>query len=392
MLDQRWRGGSAIPNAVMGVGVGLFVAVVATQVAFNVSAPRDLLTPNVVVSVATVSPFALGMVYGGDFVRTSDLDERRYPRIGTWCGGGLAGFLGLNLVMIVVWPPGGLANVIGWVLFAASVGGGGGLAIGIVEARAIERARRAERVTVRAEHLDAQREWLDYLNSLLRHEVLNNANVIEGYASILAREHDDTPTADKLDVIQAQSRRMIDVIDDVRVLVEAADVDPELDPVRLGELLTEEANDLRESYPDADIDVSVPEGTRVRADGLLGRVFANLLSNAIEHNDGDRPRVWVTAERAGETVLVRVRDDGPGIPEGKRDRLFDREGARRHGLGLYLVRTLVERYDGTVELTDTGPGGSTFTVELPACPDGPVATAGAAGGAPTAVAMPGFGN
>lgn len=380
-----------IPSLVGGVGVALFVSLVITQLLFNVSAPADLLAPGVVVSIATTGPFAGGMAYGGYLLRHNDLDSNRHARVAKWCGGGLTGFLGLNAVMIVVWPPGRLANVIGWALFAASVGGCGGLAIGIVEARAIERARAVERATVRAAHAERQRERLDYVNSLLRHEILNNANIIEGNASILSEQHDGA-AGDRAGVIRTQSRRMIDVIDDVRVLIEAADVDPELDPVRLDEVLTEAANDLRETHPDADIDVSVPEGTRVRADGLLGRVFANLLSNAVEHNDGDRPRVWVTAERAGETVRVRVRDDGPGIPEAERDRLFDREGAGRHGLGLYLVRTLVERYDGTVELTDTGPDGSTLTVELPARSDGPIATAGAAGGSPTAVAMPGFGD
>jgi len=380
-----------IPNAVVGVGVTLFVSVVITQLLFNVSAPGDLLAPGVVVSIATIGPFAGGMVYGGRLLRRNDFDSDRHPRIARWCGGGLAGFLGLNVVMIVVWPPGGLANVVGWALFAASVGGCGGLAIGIVEARAIERARATERATARAEHAEQQRERLDYVNSLLRHEILNNANVIEGNASILSERHDGT-MGDRAGVIRTQSRRMIDVIDDVRVLIEAAEIDPEFEPIRLDELLAAEADDLRESHPEADIDIAVPERTRVRADGLLGRLFANLLSNAVEHNDSDQPHVWVTAERAGETVFVRIRDDGPGVSEEERDRLFDRGGARRHGLGLYLVRTLVERYDGTVELTDTGSDGSTFTVELPACPDDPVATANAAGSAPTAVAMPGFGN
>ena len=381
---QRWE----IPNVIAGVGVTLFVSLVITQLLFNVSTSGDLLAPGVLVSIATTGPFAGGMVYGGRLLRRNSLASDRHPRIAKWCGGGLASFLGLNLVMIVVWPPGGLANVLGWALFAASVGGCGGLAIGIVEGRAIEEARVAERATVRAEHAETQHERLDYINSLLRHEILNNANVIEGNASILSERHDGT-MGDRANVIRTQRRRMIDVIDDVRVLIEAAEIDPEFDPVRLDELLTEEAADLRESHPEADIDISVPEGTRVVADDLLGRVFANLLSNAIEHNDSDRPRVWVTAEQAGETVLARIRDDGPGVAEAERDRLFDREGARRHGLGLYLVRTLVERYDGSVELTDTGPDGSTFTVELPACSNGPTTTAGASGGVPTAVAMPG---
>jgi len=390
MGDRHRSHERTISNGVAWTGIGLLVALVLTQAAFTISTPNDLLAPGVLVSFATTGPFALGMVYGGYLLRTGDLDSRRYPRIARWCGGGLAVFLGLNLVMIVVWPPGGLANAIGWALFAASVGGSGGLAIGIVEARAIERAREAERAAVRAEHLESQREWLDYLNSLLRHEVLNNANIIEGYASILAQTHDgDEETAERIDVIRSQSRQLTDVIDDVRVLIEATEFDPEFDRVHLTEMLRAEVDDLRDAHPEAMIDVSVPEEACVLADSLLGRVFSNLLANAIEHNETDRPQVWITAERAGETVFVRVRDDGPGVPEDARATLFDRDGARRHGLGLYLARTLVERYDGSIELTDTGPDGSTFTVELPACPDEPVATATGTGAVPTAAAMPG---
>ena len=49
----------------------------------------------------------------------------------------------------------------------------------------------------------------------------------------------------------------------------------------------------------------------------------------------------------------------------EQETLFERNMGADHGLGLYLVRTLIERYGGTVELTETGPEGSTFTVELP---------------------------
>ncbi|WP_233255292.1 sensor histidine kinase [Haloplanus rallus] len=103
----------------------------------------------------------------------------------------------------------------------------------------------------------------------------------------------------------------------------------------------------------------------VTADALLGRVFANLLDNAVEHHDGQRPRITVGADPDGDTVRVRVQDDGPGIPERQRERLFEQGGTRTHGLGLYLVRTLVERYGGSVELAETGPEGTTFVVELP---------------------------
>ncbi|GAB3310843.1 sensor histidine kinase [Haloplanus salinarum] len=355
-----------LPDAIITLGSALTATLVASQVAFTVTAPADVAWSEVLVSLATTAPFALGVVYGGLLLRRGGFDTDRYPRVGGWCGGGLAVFLGLNLVMIAVWPPGSLSNAFGWALFAACVGSSGGLAIGIVEARAIERARAAERAAVRAEHLDAQREWMTYLNELLRHEVLNNANVIDGYATLLYERVDpEEPMADRLDVIRARSRRLTDVIDDVRTLIEAAEAGTEREPVDLGETLTTEVADLRAAHPEADVSVSVPDDVCVAADALLGRVFANLLDNAVEHHDGQRPGVSVTADPDGDTVRVRVQDDGPGIPERQRERLFEQGGTRTHGLGLYLVRTLVERYGGSVELAETGPEGTTFVVELP---------------------------
>lgn len=102
------------------------------------------------------------------------------------------------------------------------------------------------------------------------------------------------------------------------------------------------------------------------ADDLLPRVFSNLLSNAVEHNDGARPRVDVTVETTPDSVTVLVADDGPGVPRSKLPSLFERtaEGTS-HGLGLYLVRTLAGRYGGRVDLRETGPDGSVFAVELP---------------------------
>ncbi|PSP95216.1 hypothetical protein BRC84_03640 [Halobacteriales archaeon QS_1_68_44] len=106
----------------------------------------------------------------------------------------------------------------------------------------------------------------------------------------------------------------------------------------------------------------------VRADDLLSAVLENLLSNAVDHNDADRPRVAVGAEPDGESVVLRVSDNGPGIPESEREAYF--EAGRQHeasvgqGLGLYLVNTLVERYGGTVEITDNEPRGTTIEVEL----------------------------
>jgi signal transduction histidine kinase len=102
---------------------------------------------------------------------------------------------------------------------------------------------------------------------------------------------------------------------------------------------------------------------------MLGSVFKNLLTNAIVHNDGPVTEVTVSVTVADGAVAVRVADNGPGIPDDRKDTIFedgekglDSEGT---GLGLYLVQTLVDRYGGDVRVEDNEPTGAVFVVELP---------------------------
>ncbi|NHN58717.1 MULTISPECIES: HAMP domain-containing sensor histidine kinase [Halorussus] len=321
-----------------------------------------------VVSLFLLLVAAMPLVAGGYWLSRSGLPPERYPRIANWVAGGLVGFLLINVPMIAVWNLGGFAAAFGWGRWAANFGAAGGMVLGIVEARAIQRELDAQRASIRAEAAENQQQWLDYLNGLLRHEVLNSANVITGYAELLLEDDDlDDEARKHLERISRQGEDMTQVIRDVQVLIESASDADRLGPRNLSALLDDELDQLRDVAGSVTVDASIPDGVFVRADDLLPRVFSNLLRNAVEHNDGDRPRVEVTVERDAETVTVSVDDDGPGIPESERASLFERSDntGSSHGLGLYLVRTLVERYGGTVELAETGPDGSRFTVELP---------------------------
>jgi two-component system heavy metal sensor histidine kinase CusS len=103
---------------------------------------------------------------------------------------------------------------------------------------------------------------------------------------------------------------------------------------------------------------------------LTGRVFDNLLDNALRHG-GEHVEIAVTA--MPEWVRVTVSDDGPGIPATIRDRVFERfsrEGAPStgFGLGLAIARALAEAQGGHLSLDD-GPGGARFVVDFPTAPD-----------------------
>ncbi len=107
----------------------------------------------------------------------------------------------------------------------------------------------------------------------------------------------------------------------------------------------------------------------------LAQVLANLLTNAARYSE--KPgRVWLTVEREGDEAIVRVRDEGVGIPPEQRERIFeafaqvDSSPGRTHGglgIGLTLVRSLVELHGGSVRAHSEGPGrGSEFVVRMPA--------------------------
>jgi signal transduction histidine kinase len=103
----------------------------------------------------------------------------------------------------------------------------------------------------------------------------------------------------------------------------------------------------------------------------LEQVAANLIDNALKYTPS-RGRVDVEVENEGQEALLRVRDTGPGIPANELPRIFDRlfrgdasRAERGLGLGLSLVRAVVEAHGGRVTV-DSDPGrGATFTVRLP---------------------------
>ena len=123
-------------------------------------------------------------------------------------------------------------------------------------------------------------------------------------------------------------------------------------------------------FDPARVAVVVPDGLPpVDADpDRLDRVLVNLVGNALKYSPG---RVVVSAARSGEFVRISVSDEGPGIAPADQERLFERyyRGHRHEGeglgLGLYIVRRLVEAHGGCVELTSAPGEGSTFSFTVP---------------------------
>lgn len=322
-------------------------------------------TTAVALSVGTIAVPAVGLVWGGYRLERSQIGVGRYCRVVYWTTAVGLGFLAINLAMIVLFPWYSFAGDVAWAHFAVNIGAVAGFTFGFIEARAIQREVEATAAAVRAERLEDEREVLTYLNDLLRHEVLNSAQIINGHASLILEETSgEHRHRSSLETIDRESEALTDVIDDVRAMLNASQTRDPTTSVDLSALVREEGRSFDERFDELEIETSIPDDVAVSANSGVKWIVINLLENAIEHNDSDTPRVALTVATTADAATVEVADNGPGISEETQQTLFERK-SRNHGLGLYLVKILTNRYGGRVELSETGPDGSRFTVTLP---------------------------
>ena len=145
-------------------------------------------------------------------------------------------------------------------------------------------------------------------------------------------------------------------------------------PLAIGQGLSDTITVLRSKarLKSVEIDLRLPDQlpTVEGYGGELNQVWANLVDNAIDATPGGHVRVEAAA--APDAVVVRVTDDGPGIPAEVASRVFDpffttKEIGQGTGLGLEIARRIVQRHRGAIDMT-TGPGGTEFCVSLPMSP------------------------
>ena len=220
--------------------------------------------------------------------------------------------------------------------------------------------------------LEEQNERLELLNRIVRHDIRNDMQLVQGMADLLDDLSDEAEQP-HLETIKTRTEHVIELTDLMGELMDAlvSEAGEELEATNLSFVLDREVREASSSYPEATVRTrgNVPL-VEVVANDMLRSVFRNLLNNAVQHHDGDDPTVEVSAEVEDEDgwVLVQIADDGPGIDPDRRETVFgkgekgiDSEGT---GLGLYLVYTLVDHYGGSVWIEDNEPRGSVFNVRL----------------------------
>lgn len=147
-------------------------------------------------------------------------------------------------------------------------------------------------------------------------------------------------------------------------------VKEELDLSRLAGTSIQE---FRERFPDRPWEIYIEEGLFISGDMLLLQILINnLLDNALKYSPGDSP-IGFTLEKHGSGIVLRVSDQGAGIPDKEKRKIFDRfyrignetvRSAKGTGLGLYLCTKIVRDHNASIQVTNNTPAGSVFTIKF----------------------------
>jgi signal transduction histidine kinase/ActR/RegA family two-component response regulator len=231
------------------------------------------------------------------------------------------------------------------------------------------------------EALEADRRKDEFL-AMLAHELRNPLAPIRNALYVLdAIESPDAQVVGLRRIISSQTDQLIRLVDDLLDVsrITRGKIELRIGDVRLQDvvaaavemvrpLIDEKQHDLRVSVPDDDV---IFRGDSVR----LIQVVANLLNNAAKYTD-KAGRIWVSADRRGDSIVLHVRDSGVGLTAEQIAQIFNlfeqvdssiEKSRGGLGIGLTLSRRLVALHGGTLEATSPGLGsGSEFTVRLPA--------------------------
>lgn len=218
------------------------------------------------------------------------------------------------------------------------------------------------------------------------HEVRTPLTSIKGYAQLLHAQQNKLPeqareiTAPVLEKINSNTERLKELFDNLlklSLIESKSDINKE--EFGINQLIQQIGSRLKGKYLHQKFEVSTGEEAFICGDKkLLDQVFTNLIDNAIKYSDKELCQIKVGVNKSKQNFEISVSDNGPGISYDEQERIFERfyriQGASDRaiegsGLGLSIVKHILNKHNASIKATSYRGEGSTFTICLPIIPE-----------------------
>lgn len=381
LLDVFSREMRASSSAIIGLGIvgGIGLATSSIHVLHLFTRTESLSTT----LFGTILPLSLSLVlFGvGLWIQWAD-HETGAIRIGSWCLAGTVTLLGVSVVSITYQHSKGvlMTDLLFVLTNHATVGAILGTIIGVYDGQRYRRGRELHAERGRVRQLSNR---LTILNRVLRHDIRNAVNVIQGNTELLVNDGKDPAAvakvingkAGELEAMSKRARRIEQLLEQETIDVDVLDI---------GQMLETKTLAFRRDHPEVELEMDIPDRVEVRASPLVGTAVDELLENTVKHNDTTTPQIEVSVsahssqfQTDGGTappVRIRIRDNGPGIPEDEimvLERGHETDLDHLSGLGLWLVHWVIDESGGEIIFERNEPRGSTVVLGLPSATEPP---------------------
>ncbi|MDP3563500.1 MAG: PAS domain S-box protein [Methanoregula sp.] len=197
------------------------------------------------------------------------------------------------------------------------------------------------------------------LTSITRHDIINQINSLKGYIAIVKRQVNDEKISDLMKKEEAIADTILRQIIFTRDYQNVGAEPPRWLPVK-GAIAT-----LMQTIDKGSITITADTGNlEIYADPLIEKVFFNLIDNSLRHGE-HVTRISISCEQEGKDLLLAYADDGVGIPDGEKEKIFTRGFGKNTGYGLFLIREILSITGFSILESGTSGKGARFVIRIP---------------------------
>ena len=214
-----------------------------------------------------------------------------------------------------------------------------------------------------------RKRHIDVLQRILRHNLRNDLNVVLGRAEHITTITDDDTIKQSASKIKQNATDLARLGEEAKTAEKVLKEPTTIEPTNATPIITDIAGTYDQRFESASITLDIPAELQLAVDENFEIVLENLIDNAIRHNATSAPQVGIRAESAESgTVTLAVADNGPTISDAERKIIAEDDEItplnHGSGLGLWIIKWIVESYDGDIEIKTNDAGGNTILLHL----------------------------